>query len=547
MSKIEAGKLELNPIHYDFPAFLDNISSMFKYVAEDKNVEFRFEKGPNLPDCLFGDDIRLRQVLTNICGNALKFTKEGYVRLRVSRADKQLLFEVKDTGVGIRKEEIARLFSAFAQADAQKNRNIVGTGLGLAISRAFVQMMGGEIAVNSEYGEGSVFTIMIPLIEGNKEEVIHNENDGQVENMVASGVDVLVVDDNAFNLKVAQRMLNMFKIDAQTASSGKEAIELVRQNHYDIVFMDHMMPEMDGVETVAEIRKLGGKYETTPIIALTANAIHGVREMFLANGFNGFVSKPIDLHELILILMRWLPADKIKLEIATEDSADASEGVAEDKQGDFLEMAGKISELNTEIGLSRFSGAGSMYREAVEFFCNGFSKNCDKLTALLESKDIKGFAISVHAMKSELATIGAMKLSEKALRLETDAKNGEMDICLELFPDFREKVVALHEKLSALFHENEDDTEKEKGDLAHLRENIQKAREAAENFDQDAGMEAIKDLLSFTFGEQTDTLLKKALSAFTDFDFDGADEILNEFVYEDGVVINETEVSDEGI
>ena len=259
-SKIESGKLELSPIDYDFRVFIDNINSMFVYVTQNKGLEFKLEYGDNLPEYLYGDDIRLRQVLTNICGNAVKFTEKGYIKLTVTKNDEKLIFKIEDTGIGIQKQDLPKLFNAFEQADKAKNRSVVGTGLGLSISKAFVEMMNGGITVESEYGRGTAFTVTIPIVTGAAESIRKNEVENLEQALSAPDAGILITDDNEFNLKVASGLLGLMDIEAKTADSGRKAIELIRQNDYDIVFMDHMMPEMDGIKTVSEIRKMGGKY-----------------------------------------------------------------------------------------------------------------------------------------------------------------------------------------------------------------------------------------------------------------------------------------------
>ena len=310
MSKIEAGKMELIPVDFDFLAMLDNVTSMFQYIAKQKGIDFLFEKSGNVPKYQFGDDIRLRQVITNICGNAIKFTSKGYVKFQVIANDDTLTFVIEDTGVGIKKEKMPELFHSFAQVDTKKNRNVTGTGLGLSISKSFVDMMGGDVTFESEYGRGTTFTVVIPRNEGNRD-MIRSEAK-QRRTLEAPDAKVLVVDDNQFNLKVAQGLLKLCSIEAKTAMSGKTAIEMVQQTDFDIVFMDHMMPEMDGVETTARIRSLSGKYEHLTIVALTANAVSGAKEMFMRNGFNGFLPKPIDPDKLAETLVEWLPAEKLK-------------------------------------------------------------------------------------------------------------------------------------------------------------------------------------------------------------------------------------------
>jgi CheY-like chemotaxis protein/anti-sigma regulatory factor (Ser/Thr protein kinase) len=301
--------MELNPINYDFPALMGNIGSMFKYVSQKKGIDFIYESGGDVPKFQFGDDIRLRQVITNICGNAVKFTQEGHVRLTVTGAPETIEFVIADTGMGIKKEDMPTLFQSFAQADTQKNRSVAGTGLGLAISKSFVDMMGGTIVFDSEYGKGTTFTIKIPRVDGDGDKILASAELGK--SFSAPDAKVLIVDDNPFNLKVAKGLLELVDIKARAVLSGQNAIDAVSRVDFDIVFMDHMMPEMDGVEATANIRALGGKHEQQAIVALTANAIAGAKEMFLQNGFDDFLSKPIEQKQLFEILRRWLPAELI--------------------------------------------------------------------------------------------------------------------------------------------------------------------------------------------------------------------------------------------
>jgi signal transduction histidine kinase/CheY-like chemotaxis protein/HPt (histidine-containing phosphotransfer) domain-containing protein len=521
LSKIESGKLSLNPVDFNFHSLIDNIKSMFTYMAQNKGIEFRYESVGVIPEYLNGDDVRLRQILTNVCGNAMKFTKEGYVRLKITAHGDKLLFEVKDTGIGIRKEDMPKLFKAYEQADKHRNRSITGTGLGLAISKTFAEMMKGKIMVESEYGEGTVFTLMIPLTPGNKENVKSDSVElTKKQSISAPDADILVVDDNEFNLKVTSRLLGLYKIDPATASSGREAIDFVRQNDYDIVFMDHMMPEMDGIEATREIRAGGGKYEKLPIIALTANVIVGAKEMFLANGFDGFLSKPIIVSELSEILAEWLPPEKI----IENDARGEAEGAADG----FLEYLREIADINAEIGLSRFSGIEGMYRDTVELFHKKIIAECENMSAYLDEGDADGFSIVIHAMKSTLAVVGAMALSEAAAGMETASKEGNIDYCLERYPAFKEKLLSLHGRLTAVFPETGPLSEKKPGDEGYLREKTLQALSAAENFESDGCSEALKDLLARDFGEQTNYLLNEAFTMLSDYKFGDAVKILNQ-------------------
>jgi signal transduction histidine kinase/DNA-binding NarL/FixJ family response regulator/HPt (histidine-containing phosphotransfer) domain-containing protein len=529
LSKIESGKFTLIPVNYDFHALVDNIVSMFSYVAQKKGLEFKFESTGDLPECLYGDDLRLKQVLTNICGNAVKYTEKGHVKLKTTISNGNLVFEVSDTGMGIRKEDIYKLFDAFERMEIEKNRNINGTGLGLSICRSFVEMMGGYILVDSEYGRGSVFTVIIPAVSGDKKKVKSAKNMGKELPLYAPEAAILVVDDNEFNLRVAEGMLNLFKINTKTAFSGKKAIDMVQDNEFDLVFMDHMMPDMDGVEAVGIIRKLGPKYESLPIIALTANAIHGAKEMFLSSGFNGFISKPIEIQKLKEVLREWLPHEKIVEEELTALNVE-SQGQYDEASGDFISAIGEIDEIDTEIGLSRVSGLRNMYNETLALFHKRLVAECDAMSAAINAKDIKSFAIKAHAMKSTLSTIGAMNLSVAAFKLETAAKTDDVNYCQERFPAFREKLMNLHKKLSAVFPPDKAKAQKKPGDTNYLYDRIKEALEAGDDFNGDLALKITTDLLARDFGDKNNALLENAAAAFENYDYNAARELLNQIL-----------------
>ncbi|MFP3155131.1 ATP-binding protein [Lachnospiraceae bacterium ZAX-1] len=308
ITKLEAGKLSLQEAHYDFKELIGNISSMMEILVKDKGISYCLSTNEELPAYLFGDDLRLRQILTNILGNAIKFTKEGYVELKIDVKEDIIQFVVTDTGIGIKDENLKTMFDPFIQLDTYKNRNIQGTGLGLSICKKLVDMMKGTIAVSSEYGKGSVFTVVIPKVPGDANRL--ELADKVADQVYAPNAVALVVDDNKINVEVAAGLLGLFGIEADKALSGYAAIAAVQGRKYDLIFMDHMMTEMDGLETTQCIRALGGECETIPIIALTANAVVGAKEMFLEAGMNDFLSKPVEKESLNNILHRWLPKDK---------------------------------------------------------------------------------------------------------------------------------------------------------------------------------------------------------------------------------------------
>ncbi|MCL2693662.1 MAG: ATP-binding protein [Oscillospiraceae bacterium] len=522
-SKIETGKMELNPVDYELAGLIDNIDSMFTYVAQKKSLEFKVETRGELPECLLGDDVRLRQVITNICGNAVKFTTKGHVKLIVMVEKERLIFRIEDTGMGIREEDMPRLFRAFEQLDKVKNRSVVGTGLGLSITKAFVEAMGGEVGVESEYGHGTAFTIAVPVVEGNAENIRNADTGDKKHTISAPTARVLVTDDNEFNLKVASGLLSFMDIKAEIAESGFKAIELVQQNDYDIVFMDHMMPEMDGVETVLKIRSMANidpKYEELIIIALTANAVKGAREMFVENSFNDFISKPINADELQEIVRKHLPPEKVVEKMPAEVGGEPP------VENTFIRDMQKIEEINTELGLSRVSNMESMYRDSVEFFYKKLGGEQEKLTASLDGGDLPLFAITIHAMKSALSTIGAMKMSEMAADLEAAAKGGNAEFCTEKFPELKEKLAALNEQLTVVFPPAEDAGSRAAGDEALLRESLEKALAAADDFDSDLGLEVLEELANYDFGEANNDALGKAVAAFNDFDCAAAADAL---------------------
>jgi signal transduction histidine kinase len=309
-SKIEAGKLELVRANYNLHALLDNLQSMFALLCKNKNLGFFYSVGEDVPSTVNGDESRLRQILTNLLSNAVKYTKEGQVELSVRvSGENELRFDVRDTGLGIREEDMGKLFKPFEQLDLRKNRNVVGTGLGLAISYNLCELMGGTLSLASVYGEGSVFSAEIPCVSA--DETFEDEPD-DVSEFFAPGARILIVDDIEVNLAVAEALLSTFEIEPTLALSGEAAIGFAEANSYDLIFMDHMMPGLDGIETTLRIRALGGRNETVPIVALTANAISGVEEMFLKNRMDGFLPKPLDLALLNLCLRKWLPPELIK-------------------------------------------------------------------------------------------------------------------------------------------------------------------------------------------------------------------------------------------
>ena len=309
-SKIEAGEFKLSEGYFDLMQMIEHIKSVFTVLYTQKCLEFRINVDSEVPKVIFSDENRMKQIITNLLSNSLKYTKEGYVALDVScPGGERLRFDIEDTGIGIKEEDMEGLFVPFKQFDKVTNKNIVGTGLGLSISRRVCEIMNGSMEAKSTYGKGSVFSAIFPLIKGTISDIKSSER--EFIQFSSPHSSALIVDDIEINLLVAEAMLEEYGIAVTSAMSGFEAIELAKQKEYDIVFMDHMMPEIDGVETTLELRKLGGHWAEVPIIALTANATVEAQEMFLCSGINGFLAKPIDSELMNMCLYKWLPKDRI--------------------------------------------------------------------------------------------------------------------------------------------------------------------------------------------------------------------------------------------
>lgn len=323
ITKIESGKLELVNVEYDLSSVLHDVTTMVRTKAEDKNLTFEVDVDQNLPSRLYGDDIRIRQIMINILNNAVKYTEEGSVRLSVTGVFEDqyvaLQVSVEDTGIGIREEDIDKLFVAFERIEEDRNRNIEGTGLGMSITTQLLKMMGSDLKVKSEYGKGSVFSFVLPqrIIS---QDVIGNYNQRHRENANAYEYEVsfeapeakiLLVDDNAVNRKVVCNLLKETKVQVEEAASGAECLRLLRDNAYDLILLDHMMPKMDGIEVMKRYQDMVQEgVSKVPVIALTANAISGAREMYLENGFDEFLSKPIAGSKLEKMLHRFIPKEK---------------------------------------------------------------------------------------------------------------------------------------------------------------------------------------------------------------------------------------------
>jgi len=431
LSKIESGKMDILPIHFSLPETYTHLCSTYSCLARNKDLEFRNYLDSRLPEVIYGDEIRMRQVITNILGNAIKYTHQGFVELRIEAAVRNggnwLAVRVKDSGIGIKKEDYNKIFSNFQQVDQEKNRYIQGTGLGLPITQKLAQLMGGAIEFESEYGKGSVFTIYLPLIPGDSGKI---EHDVQFERISArENVSVLVVDDNPVNLTVALGFLLTHNIKATTASSGEEALSMIREKArtvqaepvFDLVFMDHMMPDMDGIETTNQIREWEnktGRKKTMPIVALTANAVTGIDKVFLMAGMNDFISKPINANQLNRVLGRWLPPEKI-----STGSGEAVPGTVNASGDLLLKELSLIEGLDVKRGLTHEEHNRDNYFLALRKFSEYYDSFFEDIADAMKTESCKDYSVRMREIKDALAAIGALRLSQWAYRLEMASTN----------------------------------------------------------------------------------------------------------------------------
>ncbi len=449
-SKIENNKMEIIPVEYETAVMINDLVTSVKQRAADKGLEFTVEADKELPSMLRGDDVRIKQVIVNLLTNAVKYTEKGSVRLTVrqeARTDKtvQIYVNVKDTGIGIREEDIEGLFTSFKRLDEKRNRDIEGTGLGMSIATKLLEMMGSKLEVKSVYGKGSEFFFILdqgiadekPMGEYNK----HNESEQNSRNadqiLYAPDVKILVVDDNAMNLKVAENFLSIYGINADKASSGAECLDIIRKNKYDIILLDHMMPKMDGIEVLKEIKSRKLVPDNTKIIVLTANAIIGSREAYISEGFDGYLTKPVERKELEKILRQYLPDDKISFRPAEKPAAKTEEAAADDDSftmKDIMDIRDICPELNMPAGLANCMDSKEFWLDTASGFVE--SERTGELCSALENKDWKLYRIVVHSMKSASKTIGAEMISERAKRLELSAANGETEVILRDNDDF---------------------------------------------------------------------------------------------------------------
>jgi len=628
-SKIESGKLEITPGNYLFSSMVNDVVSIIRMRIMNSQLRFVVNVDCNIPNALFGDEIRIRQILLNLLSNSIKYTRRGYISLAISGEvtdDVVLLtIDVTDSGIGIKEDDLEKLFGDFVQLDLAINKGIEGTGLGLAITKNLVKAMDGNVSVQSEYGKGSIFTIMLPqkicspgplaMVEkpeeksvlvyerreiyvdsiictidnlgvkctrakddnefyeklktedyshifvvfllldnvqkilserGSKAQIVlltgfgnvianknlsvlampvhsisvanilngmsdnfsYSANDNAVARFSAPKARVLIVDDIGTNLKVAEGLMLPYKMQMDLCLSGIEAIEAVKANSYDLVFMDHMMPEMDGIEATKQIRELEAPYyKNLPIVALTANAVAGTKEMFLSNGFNDFLSKPIDTIKLNSILEKWLP--KEKREKAREQDYKRLDIDESNSNANF-----EIEGIDLKKGIAMAGGTLELYMHILAIFHKDGVKKIDEIKKCLETDNYPLYTTYVHALKSASASIGASDLSEAAEFLENAGRKEDLAFIKLHNAQFLMALEVLLNNINTVLMENK--KEKDSVDFEVLKNELDKLKEAIDIFDSDAIDEATSSLQKYMqatdIGANVDNILQKILT-----------------------------------
>ncbi|MBO5303686.1 MAG: response regulator [Lachnospiraceae bacterium] len=533
ITKIETGKMEIIPTEYDFGILIGNIVNMIAPTAKKKGLELEVTVDEDIPAKLIGDDIRIRQILLNLLSNAVKYTEKGTIWLNIHLADKgknvQLLFEVMDTGIGIKEEDIGRLYVAFERIEENRNRHIEGSGLGIVITAQLLRMMDSALNVRSVYGEGTTFFFElsqeiaedVPVGDFWKNMEENTEEQPYQGDFEAPQAQVLVVDDTPVNRKVFCSLLKETKIQITEAGGGEECLALVKEQHFDLIFMDHWMPGMDGVETFMQMQKLN-EYpcKDTPVIVLTANAIRGAKEQYMAQGFWDFMTKPLEPKKLENMLKKWLPKELLQYKEAKVE-------IAVDSEKPQMPMIGGVDWSYAWLHFTK----DSQMREAIQFFCSMAEADAKELDGYYRSvaKDgvLQMYRIKVHSMKNSAGMIGILPLSGMARILEkaADERNIERiykchDIFLQEWREYKESMQV------CIATADEDKTEVS---LEVVEDLLALLKEAAEDMDIDRMDNIILQLKQYQYTDETDRKLQRIAEAVVRFDLEELIRLIGEF------------------
>ena len=529
-SRIEAGKIKIVPVDYDMSSMIIDLKNLIHNRAEDKGLVFILNVDKNIPAILNGDETRIKQIIANLLTNAVKYTEEGSVTLNIGFITEEdpdfitLRVSVADTGIGIRSEDRQKLFAQFERIEEKRNRDIEGTGLGLSITGSLLEMMGSSLTVDSVYGEGSTFGFDLRQRVVSREPIGDYEaafrdriadSERYRESFTAPDAHILVVDDNPMNLMVFKSLVKQTRVITDTAGSGNEAAAMSAVTKYDIIFLDHMMPEKDGIETLHEIKsKADDPNIHTPFVCLTANAISGARQTYISAGFDDYLTKPIDPDALEKIMLSFLPAEKILLR--REDEEEPSGDDDDTDHGIFAPLAG--SEINAELGIKN-SGTVESYLSLLRIFLESIDENIELINGFYSDDDLQNYTIKVHALKSSARIIGAEDFGEEAQKLENAGKAGDREYIGSRHDAFMERYESFKDLLSGLFTGMDHDPEKPVADEDLMSAVMEEIGSAAEDMDCERLDSIFSEMEGYSIPEENRQLYGKLKEASERYEY----------------------------
>lgn len=530
LSKIESGKMEIVPVDYDFSSLVNDTVNLVRDKASAKDLQLNVDVDSDIPCTLHGDDVRLRQVLVNILSNGVKYTEKGSVTLAIHGKKlgniERLHFSVKDTGIGIKESDLEKIFSQFERVDELRNRHIEGTGLGMSITLNLLSMMKSSLEVKSEYGVGSEFYFDLDQI------IVSDEPIGDISSRIAQfaadysyavsftapDANVLVVDDNLTNLTVFGNLLKETQVAVTTSSSGIDALELIKDNHYDIIFLDHMMPDMDGIEVMHEIVTNDDHANVgTPVIVLTANAIVGAKEKYMSAGFTDYISKPINPDKLEKMIADYLPPEKIHIgEARISEVPEVNEVELPTIEGVDWEYA-HMHLRSTDAVLTTVK---TVY-DAIELDARELSEYYDRIVANNDDYDtINSFRIKIHSIKSSANILGFLPIAGMAATLEYAARDGKVQKIIDMTPHFIADFRAYRNKLADAL-QLETSTEKEEiTDKSIVIDYINLLIESVGAFDIHGADLALEKIKSYKYNKEVDEIIDNISGAVSNIDIE---------------------------
>ena len=535
-SKIDSGKMEIVPVEYDVSSIIHDLVNMILQRATDKGLCLEVKVDQEIPSKLYGDDVRIRQILVNLLTNAVKYTHKGTIWLRIEccSVDKTAVirFTVEDTGIGIKAEDLPKLSAEFERIEEDRNRNIEGTGLGMSITIQLLALLGSKLHVESEYGKGSkfYFTLEQKIIDntpiGDFASKVQQvaENFSYTSKLCAPDAKILVVDDNAVNRKVLRNLLKETQIQVTEASGGAECLRLVQEFYYDLIFLDHMMPEMDGVETLHRIKALTAfPCKDTPIVVLTANAVSGAKEAYLAEGFDDFLSKPIVPDKLETMILKMLPEEL--LQTVAQSTQKLQERTDDSKM--------RLEDLPVIEGLDwNYAWLHLPDMELLALTVKAFYDQIDTAADCLEqaykqisdTNQLESYRIQVHAMKSLAAMIGILPLSGVARVLESAAKDGKIEVILSMTTIFLEEWRSYQQKLQGIFGIGTK-PKKQIADYSVLQALVEMVRFSMQEMEIDRADELMKQLREYDFPAEIEQNIQRLAEAVTNLDIEESDRL----------------------